>query len=222
MKIKSFSQATCAALVLALLCTAVPASAQMRPHGTPGCSPGNPHCQDGPTERGRSGRGNAGGNDGSNGWRNGERDMGHNSNGRMARQPMPAPMPMPPHGGMIERQGWPDQRPDARYVQPHDQGRRPWADRGLHRGDRVPQDERAKHMWWTTGRGTACAVRRVATTGCKTVATTCWSPSPPASSWSCYSAADCARQAPAPPGFRAGRAFLRGFTDKVLPKADYV
>ena len=29
-------------------------------------------------------------------------------------------------------------------VQPHDQGRRPWADRGLHRGDRVPQDERAK------------------------------------------------------------------------------
>ena len=95
MKIKSFSQATCAALVLALLCTAVPASAQMRPHGTPGCGPGNPHCQDGPTERGRSGRGNAGGNDGSNGWRNGERDMGHNSNGRMARQPMPAPMPMP-------------------------------------------------------------------------------------------------------------------------------
>ena len=146
MKIKSFSQATCAALVLTLLCTAVPASAQMRSHGTPGCGPGNPHCQNAPTERGRSGRGNAGGNDGSNGWRNGERDMGHNRNGRMARQPMPAPMPMPmpPHGGMIERQGWPDQRPDPRYVQPHDQGRRPWADRGLHRGDRVPQDERAK------------------------------------------------------------------------------
>ena len=53
-------------------------------------------------------------------------------------------MPMSPHGGMIERQGWPDQRPDPRYVQPHEQGRRPWADRGLHRGDRVPQDERAK------------------------------------------------------------------------------